>query len=261
MDPHTVSLEDALRLLSLPRVVGTDPDGGEEVLALNGRYGPYVKKGKETRSLETEEQLWSVSLDEALAVLAKPRRARGGGAASPPLRELGADPVSGATMLLRQGRYGPYVTDGEVNASLRRGDTIESVSAERASELLAERRARASGAKAGGRKAGGGKAGGSKTGGTKAGGAKSGGAGGNKSGGSRSGGAKDGGSRRPGGSRSTGQGSGRSKAGGAKAGRSGSGGAKAGARSRGAGGGRSGGAGSGSPKARGAPGGPGAPGK
>jgi DNA topoisomerase-1 len=141
MSPETVSLDDALRLLSLPRVVGEID--GEEVTAQNGRYGPYVKKGTESRSLEAEEQLFTVTLEEAVALFAQPARRRGGkGAARGPLKELGADPASGRPIVVRDGRFGPYVTDGETNASLRRGDTPESVTAERASELLAERRAK-----------------------------------------------------------------------------------------------------------------------
>jgi DNA topoisomerase-1 len=136
MTPETVTLEDALRLLTLPRVVG-EVDG-EEVLAANGRYGPYVKRGKESRSLETEEQLFTITLEEALAKLAEPR-ARGRQAA-PPLKELGDDPVSGKPIVLKEGRFGPYVTDGETNASLRAGDGVESITPERAHELIQARR-------------------------------------------------------------------------------------------------------------------------
>jgi DNA topoisomerase I len=141
MTPETVTLEDALRLLSLPRVIG-DLDG-EQVTAQNGRYGPYVKKGSESRSLESEEQLFTVTLDEARALFAQPPRRRGRqGAAQGPLRELGVDAATGRSIVLRDGRFGPYVTDGETNASLRRGDTIEGLTPERAAELLAERRAK-----------------------------------------------------------------------------------------------------------------------
>jgi DNA topoisomerase-1 len=140
MSPETVTLEEALRLLSLPRVVG-EADG-EEVVAANGRYGPYVKKGAETRSLGSEEELFTVTLEQALALLAAPRQ-RGRRAAAPPLRELGDDPVSQKPIVLKEGRFGPYVTDGETNASLRSGDTIEGLTPERARELLADRRARA----------------------------------------------------------------------------------------------------------------------
>ena len=141
MSPDTVSLDDALRLLALPRVLGTTD--GEDVTAQNGRYGPYVRKGSESRSLESEEQLFTVTLEEALALLAQPPRRRGRrGAAPAPLRELGQDPASGRPVVLRDGRFGPYVTDGETNASLRRGDTVDGVTIERAAELLAEKRAK-----------------------------------------------------------------------------------------------------------------------
>ncbi|HET6917451.1 MAG TPA: type I DNA topoisomerase [Acidimicrobiales bacterium] len=140
MDPAAVTLEDALRLLTLPRTVGTDPSDGEEIIASNGRYGPYLKKGSDTRSLESEDQLLSITLEEALAVLAQPKQRRGRGAAAPPLRELGTDPVSGGAIVLKEGRFGPYVTDGTTNASLRKGDTTDAITPERAVELLAERR-------------------------------------------------------------------------------------------------------------------------
>jgi DNA topoisomerase I len=141
MSLDTVTFEDALRLLQLPRVVGVAPDG-EEVVARNGRYGPFVQKGKESRSLESEEQLLTISLDDALAVLAQPRQRRGQRAAAKPMRELGTDPVGGREIVVREGRFGPYVTDGETNASLRRGDDPETVTLDRAVELLAERRAK-----------------------------------------------------------------------------------------------------------------------
>jgi DNA topoisomerase-1 len=139
MSPETVTLADALKLLSLPRTLGEDD--GEEVVAANGRYGPYVKKGKETRSLDSEEQLFTISLEEALALLAEPRR-RGRRAAAPPLKELGTDPVSGKPIVLKEGRFGPYVTDGETNASLRAGDSVETIEQARAVELLQARRER-----------------------------------------------------------------------------------------------------------------------
>jgi DNA topoisomerase-1 len=140
MSPETVTLDEALRLLSLPRVVG-ELDG-EEVTAQNGRYGPYIKKGSESRSLEGEEQLFTVTLEQARALLAEPPRRRGRRAARGPLKELGSDPASGKPVVLRDGRFGPYVTDGETNASLRRGDSPEAITLERAVELLAERRAK-----------------------------------------------------------------------------------------------------------------------
>jgi DNA topoisomerase I len=139
MSPETVTLEDALRLLTLPRSLGEAE--GEEILAANGRYGPYVKKGKESRSLESEEQLFSITFEEALAKLAEPKQC-GRRAATPPLKELGDDPVSGKPVVLKEGRFGPYVTDGETNASLRAADSIESITPERAAELLQDRRAR-----------------------------------------------------------------------------------------------------------------------
>ncbi len=150
MSLDTVTLDDALRLLQLPRVVGVAPDG-EEVVARNGRYGPYVQKEKESRSLESEEQLLTISLDEALALLAQPKQRRGQRAATKPLRELGTDPTGGKEIVLKEGRFGPYVTDGETNASLRKGDDPETVTLDRALELLAERRAKGP-AKRGGRR-------------------------------------------------------------------------------------------------------------
>jgi DNA topoisomerase-1 len=139
MSPETVTLEDALKLLTLPRSLG-DSDG-EEVLAANGRYGPYVKRGKESRSLDGEEELFSITLEEALAKLAEPKQ-RGRQAAAPPLKELGPDPVSGQPIVLKEGRFGPYVTDGETNASLRAADSIEAITPERAAELIQDRRDR-----------------------------------------------------------------------------------------------------------------------
>lgn len=142
MDISTVTLEDALKLLSLPRVVGVDPESGDEITAQNGRYGPYLKKGSDSRSLGTEEQLFEITLDEALKIYSEPKR-RGRQAAAPPLRELGKDDeVSGKPMVIKDGRFGPYVTDGETNASLRKGDEVASITPERAMELLADRRAR-----------------------------------------------------------------------------------------------------------------------
>ncbi|MGE5273708.1 MAG: type I DNA topoisomerase [Verrucomicrobiota bacterium] len=145
MSPESITLGDAIRLLSLPRVVGVVD--GEEVLAMNGRYGPFVKRGSETRSLESEEQIFSIDLDRALALLAAPKTRRGRGAPKPPLRELGQDPSSERQVVVKDGRFGPYVTDGETNASLRGGDAVESLTLERAAELLAERRSRGPAAK------------------------------------------------------------------------------------------------------------------
>jgi len=141
MSLERVTLEDALQLLSLPRTVGVDPADGTEITVQNGRYGPYLKKGTDSRSLDSEEKLFTVTLDECLAILAQPKRRRGQ-TAKPPLREMGEDPVSGKPMVVKDGRFGPYVTDGETNASLRKGDTVEELTMERATELLADRRAK-----------------------------------------------------------------------------------------------------------------------
>jgi DNA topoisomerase I len=141
MSLDTVTLDDALRLLSLPRVVGVDPSDQQEITAQNGRYGPYLKKGTDSRSLETEEQMFDITLDQALAIYAQPKQ-RGRRAAAPPLRELGADPTTGLPVVVKEGRFGAYVTDGESNATLRTADSVESLTIERAAELLAEKRAR-----------------------------------------------------------------------------------------------------------------------
>jgi DNA topoisomerase-1 len=141
MDLETITLEQALKLLTLPRVLGEHE--GEPVTAQNGRYGPYISRLKESRSLESEEALFDITLEQALALLATPKTyGRKASVPKPPLKELGADPVTGAPMVVKEGRFGPYVTDGETNASLRKGDVIESLTDERAAELLAERRAR-----------------------------------------------------------------------------------------------------------------------
>jgi len=140
MSPETVTLDDAIRLLTLPRTLeGSD---GEEILVANGRYGPFVKKGSETRSLESEEQLLAITVAEAEEILARPKERRGRGASKPPLKELGKDPDTDKALVVKDGRFGPYVTDGETNASLRRGDDTESLTLERGLELLAERRAK-----------------------------------------------------------------------------------------------------------------------
>ncbi|MEU2206091.1 type I DNA topoisomerase [Streptomyces hygroscopicus] len=140
MSLDTVTLEDALKLMSLPRVVGVDPEG-VEITAQNGRYGPYLKKGTDSRSLETEEQIFTITLKEALAIYAQPKQ-RGRAAAKPPLKELGTDPVSERPVVVKDGRFGPYVTDGETNATLRRDDDVETITPERGYELLAEKRAK-----------------------------------------------------------------------------------------------------------------------
>lgn len=141
MTLDTITLDDAVKLLSLPRVVGTDPESGEEITAQNGRYGPYLKKGTDSRSLTSEDQLLTIGLDEALRIYAQPKQ-RGRAAAAPPLKELGPDPVSGQPVVVKSGRFGEYVTDGEYNATLRKDDTVEAITLERAAELLAERRER-----------------------------------------------------------------------------------------------------------------------
>ncbi|MFE7029207.1 type I DNA topoisomerase [Streptomyces sp. NPDC057621] len=140
MSLDTVTLADALKLMSLPRVVGTDAEG-VEITAQNGRYGPYLKKGTDSRSLTSEDQLFTITLDEALAIYAQPKQ-RGRAAAKPPLKELGADPVSGQPVVVKDGRFGAYVTDGETNATLRSGDSVEELTPERGFELLAEKRAK-----------------------------------------------------------------------------------------------------------------------
>ncbi|PFG39215.1 DNA topoisomerase I [Georgenia soli] len=140
MQLETVDLEQALKLLSLPRVVGTDAEG-VEITAQNGRYGPYLKKGTDSRSLESEDQIFDITLEEALAIYAQPKTRRGA-TAKPPLRELGTDPVSGKPVVVKDGRFGPYVTDGTTNATLRKDDAVESITPERGYELLAEKRAK-----------------------------------------------------------------------------------------------------------------------
>ncbi|MGH3722800.1 MAG: type I DNA topoisomerase [Mycobacterium sp.] len=142
MTLETVTLEDALKLLSLPRIVGADPANGEEITAQNGRYGPYLKRGTDSRSLATEDQMFTITLDEALKIYSEPKRRGGQAASAAPLRELGVDSVTSKPMVIKDGRFGPYVTDGETNASLRKGDDVLSITDERASELLADRRAR-----------------------------------------------------------------------------------------------------------------------
>lgn len=140
MEMDELGLDDALQLLSLPRTVGTDEEG-VQILALNGRYGPYIQRGDDRRSLESEDQLFTLTVDEALKLLAEPPRRRGQRRSSE-LKELGEDPVSGKKVTVKSGRYGPYVTDGEVNASLRKGDSPEKITIERAAELLQARRDR-----------------------------------------------------------------------------------------------------------------------
>src|SRR5699024_3531173 len=139
MDLSTVTLEDALKLLSLPRVVGTAADG-TEITAQNGRYGPYMKKGTDSRSLETEEQIFSITLEEAEKIYAQPKT-RGRAAAKPPLKELGTDPTSENPIVIKDGRFGPYITDGTTNVSLRATEKAEEITETIAIEKLAEKRA------------------------------------------------------------------------------------------------------------------------
>ena len=141
MSLETVTLEDALKLLSLPRLIGNDPADGTPITALYGRYGPYIKKDSDNRTLDSEEQVFTITLEQCAQIFAQPKRRRTQ-ADQPPLRELGPDPTSGKPMLIKEGRWGPYVTDGETNASLRTGDTVEQITAERAAELLLLRRER-----------------------------------------------------------------------------------------------------------------------
>ena len=142
MDLSTVTLEQALDLLSLPRVVGQDPESGEDITAQNGRYGPYLKKGTDSRSLETEEQIFTVTLEQALEIFAQPKRRRGQAAARGPLRELGQDPATDKPVVIKDGRFGPYITDGQTNVTVPRSEDPATISAERAFELLADKRAK-----------------------------------------------------------------------------------------------------------------------
>ncbi|GAA2517437.1 type I DNA topoisomerase [Rarobacter incanus] len=139
---ETMTLDDALQLLSLPRVVGTDPETGTEITAQNGRYGPYLKRGTDSRTIGSEEELFTITLEQALAIYAQPKRGRGGTSASAPLRELGQDPTSQKPIVIKDGRFGPYVTDGVTNRTLPRDATVESVTFDQAVELLAEKRAK-----------------------------------------------------------------------------------------------------------------------
>jgi DNA topoisomerase-1 len=141
MSVESVTLDEAVRLLTLPRVVGVDPSDDNEITALNGRYGPYLKKGDETRSLDSEEQLLTIGIEDAAAAFTRPKTRGRRGTSAPPLRTLGPDPTTQGEITLKSGRYGPYVTDGETNASLRDGDDPDTLTSERAAELLAARRA------------------------------------------------------------------------------------------------------------------------
>jgi len=140
MTLDTITFEDAMKLLSLPRTLGTDSETGEEITVQNGRYGPYLKRGADSRTLTSEDQLFSLSLDEAIAIYKEPK-VRRRGVAKPPLKELGLDAATQKPVIVKDGRFGMYVTDGETNATLRRGDTLEGLTLERGLELLAGRRA------------------------------------------------------------------------------------------------------------------------
>jgi len=140
MDLASLDIGTALQLLTLPRSLGKDPADGEEITAQNGRYGPYLKKGTDSRSIQSESQLFTITIDEALAIYAQPKQR--GRAAAAPLKELGDDPASGKPMVVKEGRFGAYVTDGETNATLRKDDVPETITPARGAELLAEKRAR-----------------------------------------------------------------------------------------------------------------------
>lgn len=141
MKPTEVTMEVATKLLSLPRVVGVDPIDGIEITAQSGRYGPYITKAKDSRTLASHEEIFTITLEQALALLAEPRKFGRRGPAKPPLREFGNDPISARPVVAKDGKFGTYITDGETNASLTRGDRLEHMSPERAFELLAARRA------------------------------------------------------------------------------------------------------------------------
>jgi DNA topoisomerase-1 len=138
MDVETIALDTALMLLALPRTVGQI--NSEDVIASNGPYGPYIKRGSDTRSISSEEQILTITIEEAAAILAQPK-IRGRGAPKPPLKELGVDPASGRNVVVKDGRFGAYVTDGESNASLRKTEVLELLTLDRGLELLTERRA------------------------------------------------------------------------------------------------------------------------
>ncbi|MGY9079796.1 MAG: topoisomerase C-terminal repeat-containing protein, partial [Candidatus Nanopelagicales bacterium] len=142
MKPSEVTFEQAISLLSLPRVVGIDPTTAEEITSQNGRYGPYLMRGKDSRSLDNEDRIFEVTLEEALQLYSQPKVRRGRGQAAGPLREVGVDPSTGQMIVVKEGRFGAYVTDGEVNATLRVADDPMSVGLDRASDLIAERRAK-----------------------------------------------------------------------------------------------------------------------
>ncbi|MBJ7505134.1 MAG: type I DNA topoisomerase [Ilumatobacteraceae bacterium] len=141
MKPTEVTMEVATKLLSLPRVIGADPSDGIEITAQSGRYGPYITKIKDSRTLASHDEIFTITVDKALVLLAEPRKFGRRGPAKPPLREFGNDPNSARPVVAKDGKFGTYITDGETNASLTRGDRLEHMSPERAFELLAARRA------------------------------------------------------------------------------------------------------------------------
>lgn len=140
MDLATVDLDTALKLLDLPRVVGEDPESGAQILAQNGKFGPYLKKGTDTRSLETEDQIFEIDLAGAVELYAQPKY--GARKASSALKEFEADPESGKPIKIKDGRFGAYVTDGVTNATIPRGEEVEDVDFDRAVQLLADKRAK-----------------------------------------------------------------------------------------------------------------------
>jgi len=139
MDLDTITFDDALRLLSLPRNIGQYE--GVDITVQNGRYGPYMTHGADSRTLTSEDQLFTIELDQAIEIYKQPKVRRGRGTPKPPLKELGPDPATGRELIIKDGRFGMYITDGETNATLRRGDTVEFMTIERGLELLAGRRA------------------------------------------------------------------------------------------------------------------------
>ncbi len=138
-----VTLEDALKLLSLPRTIGEDPESKEPITAQNGPYGPYLRKGKDTRQLPNEQALFTFTLEEALELYSRPKYGRGSSTAKKALREFGEDPVTKKPVVVKDGRFGPYVTDGTTNATIPRTESVESLTAERAYTLLADKRDKA----------------------------------------------------------------------------------------------------------------------
>jgi DNA topoisomerase-1 len=142
MDLETLTMDEALRLLSLPREVGVDPADGEMITAQNGRYGPYLTKGVDSRSLPDEESIFGITLDEAIAIYSQPKQWGRRGVAKPPLKTFGNDPISGKAMLVKDGRFGAYVTDGDTNATIPTGVDIDTLTEEQAIELLAQKRAK-----------------------------------------------------------------------------------------------------------------------